>query len=86
MTKPPKTIQDKQEVICRIDTKTVKKPSIRNILVPIDFSKISIQAIETAKKENAIAPGCFSAPTDWILAVKSGPVAEIDFLFSDDGA
>jgi nucleotide-binding universal stress UspA family protein len=28
----------------------MKKPSIRTILVPIDFSKMSIQAIETAKK------------------------------------
>src|ERR1043166_4260920 len=27
----------------------MKKPSIRTILVPIDFSKMSIQAIETAK-------------------------------------
>jgi nucleotide-binding universal stress UspA family protein len=27
----------------------MKKPSIRNILVPIDFSKISIQALQTAK-------------------------------------
>jgi nucleotide-binding universal stress UspA family protein len=27
----------------------MKKPSIRNILVPIDFSKMSIQAIKTAK-------------------------------------
>ena len=27
----------------------MKRPSIRNILVPVDFSKISIQAIETAK-------------------------------------
>jgi nucleotide-binding universal stress UspA family protein len=28
----------------------MKRPSIRNILVPIDFSKLSIQAIETAKR------------------------------------
>jgi nucleotide-binding universal stress UspA family protein len=28
----------------------MKKLSIRNILVPIDFSKMSIQAIETAKR------------------------------------
>lgn len=28
----------------------MKKTNIRNILVPIDFSKISIQAIETAKR------------------------------------
>ena len=27
----------------------MKKPSIRNILVPIDFSKLSVQAIATAK-------------------------------------
>jgi len=27
----------------------MKKLSIQNILVPIDFSKMSIQAIETAK-------------------------------------
>jgi nucleotide-binding universal stress UspA family protein len=32
------------------DAGGMKKPSIRTILVPIDFSKMSIQAIETAKK------------------------------------
>jgi nucleotide-binding universal stress UspA family protein len=33
-----------------VHTHTMKKLSIRNILVPIDFSKMSIQAIETAKR------------------------------------
>jgi K+-sensing histidine kinase KdpD len=28
----------------------MKKLSIRNILVPVDFSKMSVQAIETAKR------------------------------------
>jgi nucleotide-binding universal stress UspA family protein len=28
----------------------MKRPSIRNILVPIDFSKLSIDAIKTAKR------------------------------------
>jgi nucleotide-binding universal stress UspA family protein len=32
------------------DAKDMKKPNIQTILVPIDFSKMSIQAIETAKK------------------------------------
>jgi nucleotide-binding universal stress UspA family protein len=32
------------------DASNMKKPSIRTILVPIDFSKMSIQAIETAQR------------------------------------
>jgi hypothetical protein len=31
-------------------------------------------------------PGCFSTPADWLLPVKSDPVPEIDFLFSDESA
>ena len=34
----------------QIHTDAMKKLSIRNILVPIDFSKMSIEAIETAKR------------------------------------
>src|SRR6266487_2269830 len=33
-----------------VHTHIMKKLSIRNILVPIDFSKMSIQAIDTAKR------------------------------------
>jgi nucleotide-binding universal stress UspA family protein len=36
--------------MCAGDGKTMRTQNVRNILVPIDFSKMSIQAIETAKR------------------------------------
>src|SRR5689334_401759 len=85
--------EDKLAALRRLDKSRGRKSLDDQLYCTICKTIISGQQIKVVGGTNGLralylkcsTPGCISTPTDWLLAVKSESVREIDFLCPRDG-